>query len=105
MTVCLLGTSATWHCVPTYLIFDESKSRQISNPPHRYPDHNPYLLKPPPSMKILEAQSAVLSNYEVYTHLAANHAKPRSTPQKHSNVHTVLKEVSFPIATSHQKRY
>lgn len=47
-------------------------------------------------MKILETQSAVLSNYEVLAHLTATHAKPRTTPQKHSNVNTVLKEVSLP---------
>ncbi|KAL9063233.1 MAG: hypothetical protein Q9161_009574 [Pseudevernia consocians] len=45
-------------------------------------------------MKILEAQSAILSNYEVFAHLAANGAKPRTAPQKHSNVETVLKELT-----------
>ena len=56
-------------------------------------------------MKILESQSAVLSNYEVYAHLTANRAKPRTAPQKHSNVHTVLKEVPFSITFFHEKIY
>lgn len=52
-------------------------------------------------MKILETQSAVLTNYEVLTHLTATAAKPRSTPQKHSNVNTILKEVrNLPPSTS-----
>ncbi|CAF9934916.1 MAG: hypothetical protein ALECFALPRED_006177 [Alectoria fallacina] len=45
-------------------------------------------------MKILESQSAVLSNYEVLAHLTANPAKPRTTPQKHTNVDTVIKELT-----------
>ncbi|KAL2042516.1 hypothetical protein N7G274_005010 [Stereocaulon virgatum] len=45
-------------------------------------------------MKILESQSAVLSNYEVLAHLTESRTKPRTTPQTHSNVSTVLKEVS-----------
>ncbi|KAM0795296.1 RNA polymerase II, partial [Usnea florida] len=45
-------------------------------------------------MKILESQSAVLSNYEVLAHLTANRAKPRTVPQKHTNVETVLKELT-----------
>lgn len=44
-------------------------------------------------MKILESQSAVLSNYEVYAHLTAMRATPRTAPRKPSNVDTVLKEV------------
>lgn len=74
----------------------------LINPPHRYSYHHivsiviPALpTSPPPNnMKILESQSAVLSNYEVHAHLAANRAKPRTTPQKHTNVDTVLKEVT-----------
>lgn len=46
-------------------------------------------------MKILESQSAVLSNYEVLTHLTTTRAKPRTTPQKNSNLDTVLKEVRY----------
>lgn len=42
---------------------------------------------PPPPMKILQTQSAVLTNYEVLAHL---------TPQKRSNVNTALKEVRTP---------
>ena len=47
-------------------------------------------------MKILETQSAVLSNYEVHAHLTVTRAKPRTTPQKHTNVNTILKEVHSP---------
>ncbi|KAF6224427.1 hypothetical protein HO133_011004 [Letharia lupina] len=45
-------------------------------------------------MKILESQSAVLSNYEVYAHLTAMRATPRTAPRKPSNVDTVLKELT-----------
>lgn len=71
---------------------------QILNLPHRYSHYNilPTLPTSPPFMKILESQSAVLSNYEVLAHLTANRAKPRTAPQKHSNVKTVLKEVPSP---------
>ena len=53
-----------------------------------------------PPMKILETQSAILSNYEVLSHLTATRAKPRTAPQKHSNVDTVLKEVKLPPPSS-----
>lgn len=45
------------------------------------------------NMKILESQSAALTNYEVLMHLDAVKAKPRTTTQKSQNVETVLKEV------------
>ncbi|KAK3170650.1 hypothetical protein OEA41_002732 [Lepraria neglecta] len=45
-------------------------------------------------MKILETQSAVLSNYEVLAHLTESRAKPRTTPQTHTNVSTVIKEIN-----------
>lgn len=45
------------------------------------------------NMKILESQSAALTNYEVLMHLDAVKVKPRTTTQKSQNVETVLKEV------------
>ncbi|KAL6715284.1 hypothetical protein ACLMJK_007549 [Lecanora helva] len=45
-------------------------------------------------MKILESQSAVLTNYEVLAHLASTAAKPRTAPQTHQNVSTLLKELT-----------
>ena len=45
-------------------------------------------------MRVLESQSAVLSNYEVLSHVESMRSKPRTTPQQHINVQTVLKEVS-----------
>lgn len=47
-------------------------------------------------MKILESQNALLSNYEVYQHIAdqrkRNKAQNRRVP---GNVHHVMTEVSF----------
>lgn len=48
-------------------------------------------------MRILESQSAVLSNYEVLAHLEEMRARPRTTPQQHINVQTILKEVRMPF--------
>jgi hypothetical protein len=47
-------------------------------------------------MKILESQSAVLSNYEVYTHLIAQrerYAKKELKGRRPGNLETVVKEV------------
>lgn len=50
------------------------------------------------TLQILESQSAVLSSYEVLAHLTESRTKPRTTPQTHSNVSTVLKEVLAPFS-------
>jgi hypothetical protein len=47
-------------------------------------------------MKILEAQSATLTNYEVYTHLMdqrARYAKKEMQGRRPGNLETVVKEV------------
>ena len=49
-------------------------------------------------MKILEAQSAVLTNYEVYTHLLdqrARYAKPEVRGRRPGNLETVVREVTL----------
>jgi hypothetical protein len=52
-------------------------------------------------MKILEAQSAQLTNYEVYVHLTEQrerHAKlPKSKGRRPGNFETIVKEVSVPL--------
>ena len=48
-------------------------------------------------MKILEAQSATLTNYEVYTHLTeqrARYARKENKGRRPGNLETVVKEVS-----------
>lgn len=47
-------------------------------------------------MKILEPQSAALTNYELLMHLNAIKAKPRNNAHRSQNVETVLKEVGLP---------
>lgn len=44
-------------------------------------------------MKILESQSAVLSNFDVLSHIEQSRVKPRTPGPQHTNVQTVLKEV------------
>jgi formate dehydrogenase maturation protein FdhE len=49
-------------------------------------------------MKILEAQSATLTNYEVYTHLVeqrARYAKKEMQGRRPGNLETVVKEVGL----------
>jgi len=49
-------------------------------------------------MKILEAQSATLTNYEVYTHLQAQrarYAKKEMQGRRPGNLETVVKEVGL----------
>jgi hypothetical protein len=49
-------------------------------------------------MKILEAQSATLTNYEVYTHLTvqrARYAKKGMKGRRPGNLETVVKEVGL----------
>jgi hypothetical protein len=49
-------------------------------------------------MKILEAQSATLTNYEVYTHLTeqrARYAKKSMKGRRPGNLETVVKEVGL----------
>jgi hypothetical protein len=49
-------------------------------------------------MKILEAQSATLTNYEVYTHLTeqrARYAKKGMKGRRPGNLETVVKEVGW----------
>ncbi len=50
----------------------------------------------PERMKILESQSATLTNYEVYTHLMdqrARYAKKGMKGRRPGNLETVVKEV------------
>jgi len=50
-------------------------------------------------MKILEAQSATLTNYEVYTHLTeqrSRYAKKGIKGRRPGNLETVVKEVQYP---------
>lgn len=57
-------------------------------------------------MKILESQNALLSNYEVYQHIAdqrkRNKAQNRRIP---GNVHHVMTEVSFDSIGNYLTRY
>lgn len=49
-------------------------------------------------MKIIEAQSATLTNYEVYTHLQeqrARYAKKEMQGRRPGNLETVVKEVGL----------
>jgi hypothetical protein len=45
-------------------------------------------------MKILEAQSATLTNFEVYKHLKEIQTKPRTGGRRPGNLDNVVKEVS-----------
>lgn len=49
-------------------------------------------------MKILESQSAILTNFEVYTHLVnqkAKHDKKGQRRRRPGNLETIVKEVSL----------
>jgi hypothetical protein len=52
-------------------------------------------------MKILEAQSATLTNYEVYTHLTeqrARYAKKGYKGRRPGNLETIVREVCLDLA-------
>lgn len=50
-------------------------------------------------MKILEAQSATLTNFEVYTHLKDIQKKHRTGGRRPGNLETVMKEVETYVST------
>jgi hypothetical protein len=59
-------------------------------------------------MKVLEAQSATLTNYEVYTHLTeqrARYSKKGVKGRRPGNLETVVKEVDFSVVPYYELSY
>lgn len=55
-------------------------------------------------MKILEAQSATLSNFEVYTHLKDIQKKHRTGGRRPGNLDNVIKEVAPCFIMAHKSK-